>query len=560
MDIGLLNMNFNNIKSLSYQTSKVLLLISMIISVSLSYAADETDSGVNINTPEAFDEGIPNQTATRSLKPPYGSDLFSSTFGAGSSNALDPDYIIVAGDKVTLHIWGAVQADETTVVDAQGNIFIPDVGAVKVAGSPAKDLPSLVNAKLRSVYTEGVEAYVNLLSSTPINVFVTGPVKRPGQYAGVQTDSILAFLHQAGGIDPNRGSYRKIRVLRRSQTIAQVDLYNFLRWGQLQKIRFQNGDTILVEPQGITVNVSGDARANYRYELPQNQNNGRNLMTYARPDNSVTNVALTGSRNRRPWSVYLAVGRFANITLRDGDTINFVSDAQTGTMDISVEGSHLGNSYFAAKKGARLKEVLDYIAISPDEADITNIYIKRKSIAEKQKKNLQESINRLERSVLTSPAKSDGEASIRQQESALITQFIKNAKEVVPDGRIVVSENGNVANIRLEDGDVIVIPFRSDVITVSGEVNIPQALVYAGNATIRDYVARAGGYTERADTRRIIIRKPNGQILLNQQAVPEPGDELLIFPRVDTKTMQYTKDIMTVIFQIAAASKAVGIL
>lgn len=560
MDIGLLNMNFNNIKSLSFQTSKVFLLISMIISLSPCNAADETATGVNINTPEAFDEGIPNQTTTRSLKPPYGSDLFSSKFGAGSSNALDPDYIIVAGDKITLHIWGAVQADETTVVDAQGNIFIPDVGAVKVAGSPAKDLPSLVNAKLRSVYTEGVEAYVNLLSSTPINVFVTGPVKRPGQYAGVQTDSILAFLHQAGGIDPNRGSYRKIRVLRKSQTIAQVDLYNFLRWGQLQKIRFQNGDTILVEPQGITVNVSGDARANYRYELPQNQNNGRNLMTYARPDNSVTNVALTGSRNRRPWSVYLAIGKFANLTLRDGDTINFVSDAQTGTMDISVEGSHLGNSYFAAKKGARLKEVLDYIAISPDEADITNIYIKRKSIAEKQKKNLQESINRLERSVLTSPARSDGEASIRQQESALITQFIKNAREVVPDGRIVVSENGNVANIRLEDGDVIVIPFRSDVITVSGEVNIPQSLVYASNATIRDYVARAGGYTERADTRRIIIRKPNGQILLNQQAVPEPGDELLIFPRVDTKTMQYTKDIMTVIFQIAAASKAVGIL
>lgn len=560
MDIGLLNMNFNNIKSLSFQTSKVFLLISMIISLSPCNAADETATGVNINTPEAFDEGIPNQTTTRSLKPPYGSDLFSSKFGAGSSNALDPDYIIVAGDKITLHIWGAVQADETTVVDAQGNIFIPDVGAVKVAGSPAKDLPSLVNAKLRSVYTEGVEAYVNLLSSTPINVFVTGPVKRPGQYAGVQTDSILAFLHQAGGIDPNRGSYRKIRVLRRSQTIAQVDLYNFLRWGQLQKIRFQNGDTVLVEPQGITVNVSGDARANYRYELPQNQNNGRNLMTYARPDNSVTNVALTGSRNRRPWSVYLAIGKFANLTLRDGDTINFVSDAQTGTMDISVEGSHLGNSYYAAKKGARLKEVLDYIAISPDEADITNIYIKRKSIAEKQKKNLQESINRLERSVLTSPARSDGEASIRQQESALITQFIKNAREVVPDGRIVVSENGNVANIRLEDGDVIVIPFRSDVITVSGEVNIPQSLVYASNATIRDYVARAGGYTERADTRRIIIRKPNGQILLNQQAVPEPGDELLIFPRVDTKTMQYTKDIMTVIFQIAAASKAVGIL
>lgn len=112
----------------------------------------------------------------------------------------------------------------------------------------------------------------------------------------------------------------------------------------------------------------------------------------------------------------------------------------------------------------------------------------------------------------------------------------------------------------MEDGDVIVIPFRSDVITISGEVNIPQALVYASNATTRDYIARAGGFTERADSRRIIIRKPNGQIIIDQGARLAPGDELLVFPRVDTKSMQYAKDVMTILFQIAAASKAVGIL
>ncbi|WP_022950600.1 polysaccharide biosynthesis/export family protein [Leucothrix mucor] len=546
-------MNYKNLPKLLQKVISGVVLSSLCLSIQ---AADPQNS----LTPEAFDEGIPDTESLRGLNRPFGASLFTGKFAAQGSNALDPDYILVPGDKVSLHIWGAVQADETSVIDAQGNLFLPEIGAVKVAGSPAKDLSSLVKGKLQGVYTQGVDVYVNLLTATPVSVFVTGPVLSPGQYAGIQTDSVLAYLHQAGGIDPNRGSYRNIRILRRNQTIGTVDLYAFLRWGQLPNIRFQNGDTILVAPQSSTVNVEGDVRGNYRFEFSRQEGSGRDLINIARPNSSVTNIALSGTRNQRPLSVYLPIGKFANTALRDGDTVRFVSDAQSGTIDISVEGSYLGNSYLAAKKGSRLKEVLDYIAISPDEADINNIFIRRKSVAEKQKINLQQSINRLERSVLTSPAKSDGEASIRQQEAALVSEFIKNARNIVPDGRVVVSENGQIANIRLEDGDVIVIPFRSDVITISGEVNIPQALVFASNATTRDYVARAGGFTERADARRIIIRKPNGQIIIDQGAVLAPGDELLIFPRVDTKSMQYAKDIITIIFQIAAASSAVGIL
>lgn len=531
----------------------------MIISTILagtSRAATSTD--IDTNT-AAFDEGIPTEVKTN-LAPPFGSNLFSGKFSAQQNNGLDPNYIITPGDTVSLHIWGAIQADETTSVDAQGNIFLPEVGAVKVSGSPASSLPSLVKGKLRSVYKDGVDVYVNLVTATPINVFVTGYVKSPGQYSGMQTDSVLSFLHKSGGILENQGSYRDIRIIRNNRPIGSVDLYAFLRWGQLPRISFQSGDTILVNQQKSTINVSGDARGSYRFELKQPSGLGRELMTMARPNASVTNVALTGSRNRVPWSVYLGLGKFSTTVLRDGDNVRFTTDATPNTMDISVEGSHLGNSFFAAKKGTRLRELLDYVAVSPDEADIENIYIKRKSVALRQKQNLNDTIDRLERSVLTSPAKSDSEASIRQQEASLLSEFIKNARKVEPDGRVVVSENGIVANIRLEDGDIVVIPFRSDVITISGEVNIPQALVYAPNASLSDYVARSGGFTERAERSRIIIRKPNGQVVAASNTILQPGDEILIYPKVDTKTLQFTKDIVTIIFQIAAASKAVGIL
>ena len=507
---------------------------------------------------KVFDEGIPNKLQQKKPDQPFGQSLFSGNAATQSPSFLDPNYVVTPGDKVSLHIWGAIQSDETTTVDGQGNLFLPEIGAVKVGGVTAAELPIVVKKKLRSVYTEGVDVYVNLLTTTPVSVFVTGPVSRPGQYAGVQSDSILSYLQQAGGILGNQGSYRSIQVVRNGRSISSVDLYAFLRWGQLPKISFKNADTIVVSPQGSTIRVEGDARGNYTYEFRQKSSSGRDIIEIARPSPSVTDVALSGSRNNQPFSSYLPISQFRKTRLFDGDTVRFITDSSSLTIDISIEGSHLGNSYFAAKRGTRLQELLDYIAVAPDEADVQNIYVKRKSVAEKERKSLEESIGRLERSVLSSPVRSSAEAAIRQQESALVTQLAKSVRATNFDGRIVVSENGLASNIRLEDGDIIVIPFRSDVITISGEVNLPQSVVYASGANYMDYIIKSGGFTERADPQQVIIRKPNGQTALSGRI--SAGDEIIVFPQVDTKNFQFAKDIMGIIFQIAATSAAVGIL
>ena len=511
---------------------------------------------LSVSAETTLDEGLPAPTSVQSQTPTFGESLFKENYKTLRNNALDPNYIIMPGDKVSLHIWGEIQADEVSTIDSNGNLFIPEVGAVKAGGVKADQLPALVKQKLQSVYKDGVEAYVNLLSGSLVNVYVTGPVTRPGQYAGSASDSVINYLQQAGGILSNQGSYRNIQVLRHNRPIITIDLYNFLRYGQLPKIKLQNGDTVLVSPQQSVVTVLGDVRGNYRYEF--RQAHGNDLISIARPSSSSTNVALSGSRKGQPWSVYLSLQEFRRTRILDGDTVRFVVDSPSTSIDIAIEGSHLGNSFFAAKRGARLIELLDYVSIDPDEADIDNIYIKRKSVAAKQRKNLLESISRLERSVLVSPTRSSAEATIRKEESALISKFIDSARKAKPDGRIVVSENAQLANIRLEDGDVIVIPYKSDVVTVSGEVNMPQSIVFAPNATLSDYIVRAGGYTPRADSANIVIRKANGQVVTD--GVIYPGDELLVFPKIEVKGFQFAQDILGIIFQLAATSKAVGIL
>ena len=109
----------------------------------------------------------------------------------------------------------------------------------------------------------------------------------------------------------------------------------------------------------------------------------------------------------------------------------------------------------------------------------------------------------------TAPISSTGEGAIRAQEAQLVADFITRARQVEPQGRVVVSENGEIANILLEPNDTIVIPEVTDLIHVGGEVLLPQSVVFNPDATTEDYVAWAGGFTERAEDERIRGPQPD---------------------------------------------------
>lgn len=523
--------------------------------------ANSSDALTAKDQPRIFDEGLPRSVRSGQNLQPFGASLFAGNYVSRRANSLDPNYQVIAGDKISLRMWGEATANEVMTVDANGNVFIPDVGEIHMVGTKASEVSNKIKVAVGKIYKDGVDVYANLLtaSNQEVTVFVTGSVLRPGQYSGLPDDSVLAFLHQAGGVDPKRGSYRQVLVKRGQQRIASVDLYDFVNNGALPRTLFRNGDTIVVRPQGSMISVEGDTRNNYRFEFLGNSIGGAQLIKYARPDSSVTHIAVSGTRDGLPNSSYITYEQFLRARLFDGDSVRFVSDAPTPVMDISLEGSHLGTSYLAVKRGSRLQEVLDYVSVDPNEADIGNIYIKRKSVALEQKKNIDESLRRLERSVLTAPASSDGEAVIRAKEAELILKFVERASTVRPEGKIVVADRGKVANIRMEDGDIIVIPPKSDVVMIGGEVQVPQSVVYAANASLKDYIAQAGGYTERANEESLMVVKPNGKVIMGSHPPVAAGDQIMVYPRLDTKDMQFTKDLVQIVYQIAVAAKAVGL-
>lgn len=491
------------------------------------------------------------------LPPPYGANLFAGGYETERSDGLNDNYLIAPGDKLNIWIWGAVNFSNVVTVDNQGNIFIPDVGPINVKNVAASKVNNLVTSHISEVFTNNVNVYVNLLTATPVSVYVAGPVIRPGQYAGQSSDSVLYFLKRAGGIDSDRGSYRHIKVLRQNRVIQQIDLYEFMQQGRMPKLSLKDQDVILVEPQGPMINVAGKVRNPFRFELKNSTALGSELIDYALPLAKVSHVGVIGDRSNGPFSVYMPYKDFDRIQLSDGDKVLFNDDMHAQVYDVQVMGSYRGPSYFTVRKETRLHDLLNHIPIDPNMADYGSIYIMRKSVAARQKEMLEDSLNRLERSVFTAPASSDGEASIRTKEAELVMRFVEKARKIQPLGKVVVSDKGVIANILLEQGDQIVIPNKTDLIQVGGEVMMPQAVVYNKNASLEDYVAWAGGFTDRANDSRIAVVHANGLMEFKDGGDVMPGDQILVMPKVDSKMMQSIKDITQVIYQVAVAANVV---
>ncbi len=489
---------------------------------------------------------------------PFGANLFMGNFLRAREDGLNPDYVVMPGDHVAVYTWGAVQLNEVLVVDAQGNIFLPEIGPVKVAGVPNKTLTEVVREGLRRVYAKYFDVYTNLITAKPVAVFVTGGVNRPGRYAGVPSDSILFFLDQAGGIDDDLGSYRKISILRGGKSVAEVDLYDFILSGKLDTPQFEDGDTILVQRRGPVVELRGDVASPALVEFEKQPILGSEALAIIPGAARATEVSVLGLRNGLPISHTLSLQAFTSFQLRHGDTVIIRNDGRPDTVVVKLEGEYRGPSQLAVRRGSRLVDVLNYIPVDPVLADTSAIHLKRPSVAASQKDSIDDSLFRLERSALLALSNSQGEADIRVKEAELTQRFVERARLIQPLGRVVTAFNGSQQNLILEEGDVIVIPSKSNVVTVGGEVFMAQASMFVPGLTAEDYIEQAGGYTDRSDDDRVIIHHRDASVTIGDPDTPvRPGDEVLVPPRIDTKVTQNILDVTQIIYQIAVSAAVV---
>jgi len=489
---------------------------------------------------------------------PFGANLFKGNFLQAREDGLNAGYVIMPGDHVSVNAWGSVEMNQVFVVDGQGNIFLPGIGPIHLEGVKNGDLTNQVKKGIQRVYSRYFDVYTNLITAKPVGVYVTGGVIRPGRYAGIPSDSVLFFMDQAGGVDPQLGSYRDVSILRDGKVVSTVDLYDFILRGKITNHQFEEGDTVLVQRRGPIVELQGNVAAPSLIEFKKGGMTGSDALDVIPGAALTTEVTIRGNRHGSPFAHTMSIKEFASFTLADGDVIELRDDGRSDTILVHLEGEHQGPSMLAVRRGSRLVDVLNYVRVDPTLANTASVYLRRQSVAKAQKDTINDSLFRLERAALLGLSSTDNEASIRVKEAELTRQFVERARLIQPLGRVVTTRRDELLNVLLEEGDQIVVPLYSNLVHIGGEVFMSQAVTYIEGATAGDYIRLSGGYTDRAHKDRVIILRSNADVVIaDADTTVLPGDEVLVPPRVDSKTLQNFMDVTQVVYQIAVAAGVV---
>jgi len=218
----------------------------------------------------------------QTLQPQYGSagddssklELFGYNLFArgGTTNeipqnlALPEDYRLGPGDNLIVNLWGRVEQEYNLTIDRQGTVFIPKIGEVPLWGLTLQQAERRLRERLAAGFSE-FELSVSIGKLKSIQVFVFGEVKYPGSYSVNSLSTLFSALYLAGG-PSERGSLRKIRLIRAGSDVATIDLYQFLLFGKnVAGVSLQSGDVVFVDVVGKRVTVTGAIKRPAVYEI-----------------------------------------------------------------------------------------------------------------------------------------------------------------------------------------------------------------------------------------------------------------------------------------------------
>jgi polysaccharide export outer membrane protein len=516
--------------------------------------------------------------------PRYGRDLLlpaSRDFAAPATATVPPDYVLNVGDVVSLYLTGSVQGTVEREIDTNGNIFLPSVGTVHLAGVRYADLREVVINAIGREY-RFFNVGVGIKSLRGIRVYVTGFANQPGAFSLNSLSTLANAVFQAGGPAAG-GSFRSIKLYRNGREVADFDLYSLLRNGQrMEDAVLQNEDVLFIGPAGEQVAVLGSVQQEAIFELKPGETLADALELaggfndLADPDRLV--IYRTGDENQvGPEQVERP--QFAATEARGGDILQILSRGsliqpvarQSVLVRLEGEVNRPGN-YFVAPNTS-LQEILDMAGGPTERAFIYGARLERDSVRLQQAASYREAIEQLEFTLTTAPltnSVTSGNADRRAVEMASARQALDLLRQREPDGRVVLDVAWGAAvlpdGLLVENQDHLVIPPRPTTVGVFGAVYRPGSFqIGATGMRLRDYISRAGGTHRAGDERRAFVVRANGDVLTRASgmlnAMAQPGDVVFI-PMQTGRTSIWDRvgQVTSVIFQLALAAAAVNAL
>ncbi|MGA7579028.1 MAG: polysaccharide biosynthesis/export family protein [Desulfobaccales bacterium] len=125
--------------------------------------------------------------------------------GSQAAPANYKDYQVGPEDQLDIVVYGQDALNRTLRVNGQGDIVMPLVGVVKVAGLTTQEIEKRLSDLYNANYLVNPQITVEVREYRHQRVAVTGAVMKPGSYELIGPRTLLEVLAMAGGI-ANQGS------------------------------------------------------------------------------------------------------------------------------------------------------------------------------------------------------------------------------------------------------------------------------------------------------------------------------------------------------------------
>jgi protein involved in polysaccharide export with SLBB domain len=172
-----------------------------------------------------------------------------------------------------IQLWGKIDMNFQVVIDRNGQIALPKLGVITVAGLRYGELQGFLSKQFATFYKD-FEINVTLGKLRSIQIFVLGNARQPGSYTVSAFSTLLDALFASGGPSAE-GSMRRIELRRQGTVAAVFDVYDAEQKGdKSHDERLLAGDVIFIPPIGPQAALEGSIEQPGIYELKANETLG----------------------------------------------------------------------------------------------------------------------------------------------------------------------------------------------------------------------------------------------------------------------------------------------
>jgi protein involved in polysaccharide export with SLBB domain len=453
----------------------------VLISASPSVPSD-TSKARNGTVSSSLDRGVdeaamklPTRRLTRDSTI-FGSELFMENSMVFEPNLRIPspaNYILGPDDQLQISVYGYSEQSYNPIVNAEGNIYIPNVGPIKVADLTIEAAADKIRNKLAStiykaIRTGQTKVDVSLGKIRSIRVTVIGQVTRPGTYTVSSLTTLFNMLYQCGGPNDN-GSYRNIELIRGNKVVRKVDLYAFLMQGDRRdNVLLQEQDVVRIPYYELRTELVGAVKRSGKYELKKGENFDQ-LLTYSGgfTDSAYRKtVKLNRLTDEGTRLIDLNREDFASYSPEAGDVISVGKGIDRILNKVSIKGAVFLPGDFELKPGMKLKDLIEMAGgLKPDA-------FKERGLIERYTNTL-----------------------TRENTAFNVLEVMNGSQDITLQ--------------KFDDVTISSIFDLRDIQTVSieGEVRNPGPYLYVENLMLKDIILKAGGLHVGANRQTVEISR-----------------------------------------------------